>query len=135
MIIGRCVMKLFFRIIFLIFFILTIFIGCAATHETKEDAEAYYNRGNAYKKNGQYDKAISDFTKAIEINPRHADAYYTRGVVYYYKKDYEKALDDFYKAQKLGNNVPPEIFQLLRELSGKQKQSVVDPDLLAIELR
>jgi tetratricopeptide (TPR) repeat protein len=94
-------------------------VGCTATNETKEDAEAYDNRGNAYKKNGQYDKAISEFTKAIEINSRHADAYYTRGVVYYYKKDYEKALDDFYKAQKLGNNVPPEIFQLLRKLSGK----------------
>jgi tetratricopeptide (TPR) repeat protein len=127
-------MKLFVRIIFLIFVILTIFIGCAATQKTKEDAEAYYNRGNAYKKNAQYDKAISAFTKAIEINPRHADAYYTRGVVYYYIKDYEKALDDFYQAQKLGNNVPPEIFQLLRELSGKQKQSGVDPNLFAIAL-
>ena len=84
-------------------------------------AEAYYNRGLVYKEKGQYDKAISDFTKAIEINPRHADAYYSRGVVYYYKKDYEKALDDFYKAQKLGLNVPPGIFQLLGERSGKQK--------------
>jgi tetratricopeptide (TPR) repeat protein len=121
MIIGRFVMKLFFRIIFLIFFMLTISIGCAATHETKEDAEAYYNRGKAYKKNGQYDKAISDFTKAIEINPRHAGAYYTRGVVYYYKKDYEKALDDFIRAQKLGIDVPPGIFELLRKLSEKQK--------------
>ena len=114
-------MKLFFLIIIKIFFILTIFIGCAATQETEEDAEIYYNQGNAYKKNGQYDKAISDFTKAIEINPKHADAYYTRGVVYYYKEDYEKALDDFYTAQRLGNNVPPGIFQLLRELSEKQK--------------
>jgi tetratricopeptide (TPR) repeat protein len=127
-------MKLHVRIIFLIFFILSSFIGCAATDETKEDAEVYYHRASAYKKNGQYDKAISDFTQAVEINPGHADAYYSRGVVYYYKKDYEKALDDFYKAQKLGNNVPPEIFQLLRELSGKQKQSVVNPDLFAIEL-
>ena len=114
-------MKLFFRIIFKIFFILAILIGCAATQEIKEDAEAYYNRGNAYEKKGQYDKAISDFTKAIEINPRHADACYNRGVVYYYKKDYEKALDDFYKAQKLGLDVPPGIFELLHELSGKQK--------------
>jgi len=114
-------MKLFFRIILKIFLILIIFIGCAATQETKEDAEVYYNRGNTYAKNGQYDNAISDFTKAIEINPKHADAYYSRGVVYYYKKDYEKALDDFYKAQKLGLNVNPGIFQLLRERSGKQK--------------
>ncbi len=60
-------MKLFFRSSLKIFFILAIFIGCAATQETKEDAEAYYNRGNAYETKSQYDKAISDYNKAIKV--------------------------------------------------------------------
>ncbi|MGB9722223.1 MAG: tetratricopeptide repeat protein [bacterium] len=34
------------------------------------DAEAYYNRGLAYCINGEYDRAIQDFTKAIELNPK-----------------------------------------------------------------
>jgi tetratricopeptide (TPR) repeat protein len=31
-------------------------------------AIAYYNRGNAYKDLKQYDKAINDYNKAIELN-------------------------------------------------------------------
>ena len=36
--------------------------------------KAYYNRGNAYEHKGEYDLAISDFTKALEIiqgMPKH----------------------------------------------------------------
>ena len=106
--------------IYKIVFVLAILIGCTATQESKEDADTYYNRGNDFVKETRYDEAISDFTRAIEINPKHADAYYDRGVVYYYKKDYQKALDDFNNAQKLGIDVPPEIFRLLRKHSGKQ---------------
>ena len=36
---------------------------------------AYSNRGGVYIVKGQYDKAISDCNKAIEINPRYAMAY------------------------------------------------------------
>ena len=114
-------MKLSFRIIFGTFFILTILIGCTATQESKEDAEIYYHRGNVSMKEARYDEAISDFTRAIEINPKHGDAYYSRGIVYYYKKDYPKSLDDFNKAQELGIDVPPGIFQALRKHPGEQK--------------
>jgi tetratricopeptide (TPR) repeat protein len=34
----------------------------------QNSAEAYYNRGLTYGKKGQYDQAISDFNKAIEIS-------------------------------------------------------------------
>jgi serine/threonine-protein kinase len=44
--------------------------------------EPYYSRGYAYFDKGQYDKAISDFTKVIEINPRHAGAYNNIGWIY-----------------------------------------------------
>ena len=69
-------MKSFFRI-FKIFLILTILYGCVDTEEV-----AYYNQGLAYFNKGQYDKAISDTSKAIEINPRDADAYNNRGNAY-----------------------------------------------------
>jgi len=66
------------------------------------DAEFYYNRGNAYYDKGQYDQAITDFNKALEINPRYADAYNNRGFAYYLKKEYDKSWEDVKNAQKFG---------------------------------
>jgi tetratricopeptide (TPR) repeat protein len=67
----------------------------------------------------QYDKAISDFNKAIEINPRFAEAYRNRGLAYFYKRNYEKAWDDVHKAQNLGYTVHPRFLKALREASGR----------------
>jgi tetratricopeptide (TPR) repeat protein len=91
-------MKLFFRIIFKIFLIFAILAGCTTTQEIKEDSETYYNRGLAYVVKGQFDKAIPDFNKAIDINPRYAEAYADRGVVYIIKGQYDKAIADYNKA-------------------------------------
>lgn len=43
---------------------------------------AHYFRGNAYVAKQQYDLAISDFTRAVEINPNYAAAFIARGVSY-----------------------------------------------------
>ena len=39
-----------------------------------------YNRGSAKVSLKDYYGAISDYTKAIEINPNDAKAYYNRGI-------------------------------------------------------
>jgi tetratricopeptide (TPR) repeat protein len=59
---------------------------------------AYSNRGVAYSRKGQYEKGISDYNKAIEIDPRHAMAYSNRGYAYSRKGQYKKAISDFNKA-------------------------------------
>ena len=105
-------MKLFFRIIFKIFLILTILAGCATTQEIKEDAEAYYNRGNAYEKKGQYDKAISDYSKAIEINPKYAKAYNNRGIAHAIRGQYEKTISDYNKAIEINPRYASRLFLL-----------------------
>src|SRR5258708_31589841 len=45
--------------------------------ETKQNlAVAYIGRGTAYGDKGDYDRAIADFTKAIELDPKSAVAYF-----------------------------------------------------------
>ncbi|HWB62753.1 MAG TPA: tetratricopeptide repeat protein, partial [Chitinophagales bacterium] len=47
------------------------------------------------------DKALADYNKAIELDPRNADFYNNRGNVWRKKKEYEKALADYDKAIEL----------------------------------
>ena len=56
--------------------IIPILFSCGTT---QQKATSYNERGITYGKIGQYDQTISDFNKAIEINPRFAEAYNNRG--------------------------------------------------------
>ncbi len=61
------------------------------------DAESYYDRGNDHAAKGQFDQAISDFTKAIRINPKADSAYkyyLLRGIAYGGKGRYDQAISD-----------------------------------------
>lgn len=66
-----------------------------------DDAVAYNNRGVVYYGKGDYDRAMSDFNKAIELKPDLAAAYNNRGVVYRDKGDYDRAMRDYTKAIEL----------------------------------
>ena len=52
----------------------------------------------AYLQVEEYDLAIADATKAIQINPQFASAYWVRGNAYYKKGDYQLALADYNQA-------------------------------------
>jgi len=66
-----------------------------------DDAIAYYNRGATYKLKGDFDRAIADFSKAIELKPDYAAAYDARGLVHVAKGDYVQALADVTRANEL----------------------------------
>ena len=74
-------------------------------------SEKVYARDNSYYFNRAYDKAnrgdhygaISDYTKAIEINPQYAKAYNNRGTAKRKIGDDKGACNDYKKAISFGN--------------------------------
>ena len=82
-------------------------------------AFAYGGRGLAYGNKGEFDQAIGNFSKAIELDPNHSGFYFQRAVAYGYKQEYDLTWQDVHKAQELGYKVDPQFLKALRELSGR----------------
>jgi len=64
-------------------------------------AEAYNNRGNAYRDLNQLQKALSDYNQAISLKPNYVQAYNNRGNIYYEFKNYKLAVRDYNRSINL----------------------------------
>tara|TARA_Y100001968_G_C19271517_1_gene674497 strand:- start:224 stop:826 length:603 start_codon:yes stop_codon:yes gene_type:complete len=72
-----------------------------------ESADFYYNKGMLkHYLEEDYSGAISDYTKAIEINPRYAKAYLNRGSAKSGLTDYSGAISDYSKAIEINPRYP-----------------------------
>lgn len=67
-------------------------------------AWAYIKRGIAFQARGEDDRAIADFTKALEINPQLTQAYTKRGVAYEAIGLREEAITDYRRALAIDGN-------------------------------
>lgn len=83
--------------------------GCTAivqaerqTDETR--AEAFQSRCWLYEQKGEFDAAVTDCDRAIELNPDYSDAYFARAKIYFHKKDYDRAIADFDQTVRLEPN-------------------------------
>lgn len=61
----------------------------------------YYHRGKRYLELGEYDKAIHDFTCAVQLEKNYVFAYAERGLAWEMKGLHEKALADYNKALEI----------------------------------
>ena len=76
----------------------------ACTSVIKSDPRndgAFVNRGIAYRRLGDFDRAIKDYDEAIRLNPRAADAYNNRGNAYRALDDLDRARRDYDEAIRL----------------------------------
>ena len=69
--------------------------------QKRREAAIHNNHGLAYQDEGDYDRAIEAFTKAIELNPNYAVAYNNRGLVYNNIGEFDRAIADYTKAIEL----------------------------------
>ena len=77
----------------------------AASEKTyAESAEFYYKRAIKKAEEGKFYGAISDYSKAIEINPKYSKAYNNRGNAKGALKDYDGAIADYSKAIEINSN-------------------------------
>jgi len=107
--------------------------GCTAMIQSGKEmpenlAIAFYNRGTAYTRTGEYDRAIADFDQAIRLNPTYAEAFTNRGAAYNGKGKYGRAIQDFDQAIALSPNYATAFYARGVALSalGKQARAAAD---------
>ena len=67
-------------------------------------AAAYSNRAAAYIAMGEFEKAVKDCGKAIELQPEFANAYVNRATAFNAKGETNKAVADLTKAIQIDSN-------------------------------
>src|SRR5947209_1808279 len=59
-----------------------------------QKANAFTNRGKAYRAKGNTAAALRDLDQAIQLDPNNAEAFYNRGVLFRERGENDKALQD-----------------------------------------
>lgn len=75
----------------------------AAQKVLPNQEEFLITRGQHYSMSNQLDKALSDATDVLRLNPESAQAYLLIGQVYEIQKDYQKALDAYDQAYTISD--------------------------------
>lgn len=67
----------------------------ATATEKPNSIQAYSRRGDAYFFLGDFEKAVADYDKMIELDPSISAEHWRRGIALFYAKRYEQAADQF----------------------------------------
>jgi len=102
------------------------------------DFAFYQNRANSNFVMGEYDAAIADYNKAVELNPKEPDIYFSRGLAHFNKQSYTPAIADFDKVIELDpkeamayfkrGNALEKTGNFEKALADYQKAVELDPD-------
>lgn len=75
-------------------------------------------RGLVYHLRGDYDRALADFTRALQLDPQNVVIYTRRSEIYRYRKDYDRALADLDEAIR----IDPEFADAYAERGGIRRE-------------
>jgi tetratricopeptide (TPR) repeat protein len=73
----------------------------AALQADPADFGARVNRGNAYARQGDYEKAVADYTEALRLRPDDAALLRRRGLAHARRQDLDAAIADYTEALRL----------------------------------
>lgn len=94
------------------------------------DLDSYLLRGSFYLQQGEFPKAIADFSAILEKDPRHLLALFNRAAAQMHMYDYIESIDD--KTPKVVGEVKPESRKIdySQVLQDYQKCLEIDPDFV-----
>jgi Flp pilus assembly protein TadD len=72
--------------------------GTAAPAEEPEAAKEHFELGNDYSQNGEFEKAVEEYKKVLELEPQDVDAISNLGVAYYNLGQLDEAIEQYSKA-------------------------------------
>jgi lipoprotein NlpI len=81
--------------------ILCFYGTTVASSYNDDELRAILILGNDYTAKGEYDRAITQYNKAIKLDPKEAWSYNNRGLAYHKKGEYSKAITDYTKTIEL----------------------------------
>ena len=81
----------------------------------------YYNRGVAYARLEQHERALADFNRAIDNNPNYADAYAARSAIRTDERHFNEAITDAVRAVKLSPDNVAAHNNLAQALAGAER--------------
>jgi len=87
-----------------------------------DSAMAYFNRGLVCANKEDLDHAISEWDKAIQLDPNFSAVYYNRGIAYTNRGETQNAIADFKKVLELcsaDETLCPYAQRILQKLEGK----------------
>jgi len=65
--------------------------GCAS----RQGARVHYELAREYHLHGSSDKAIEEYKKVLELDPKYPEAHYNIGVILYYQGKIDDAIEEF----------------------------------------
>jgi curved DNA-binding protein CbpA len=74
-----------------------------AARPAMNDARSYRARGTSAYREGDLDRALADFDRAIQRDPNFADAYIDRSIVLYRMRAFDRAFADIAQARRIGH--------------------------------
>jgi tetratricopeptide (TPR) repeat protein len=77
--------------------------ACGSTTPTEEppSAEDHFRKGNEFSQSGDFEKAVEEYTKALELEPENVDAMSNLGVTYYNLGQLDEAIEQYSNALEL----------------------------------